>query len=354
MLWRIRSAWLTAIFLVIATSLTVFPVGLAAQDFRFNTVQVEGNQRIETATIVTFLGFEPGDSVSAGELNDAFQRIQGSGVFETVEFEPSGNTLIIRVTEFPTINTISFEGNRRLNDEALSAVVETAPRRVFNPDQAERDANAIASAYAQQGRIAARVTPRIIRRSENRVDLIFEVTEGGVVEVERISFVGNRAYSDRRLRQVLGTKQASILRAFVRADTLVEDRLEFDQQVLRDFYQSRGYVDFRILSTNAELTPERDGFFITFNIREGQQFRLGNVSTTSEITQADADEFQDALKIRPGMVFSPTLVENSIARQERLAIRNGIDFLRVEPRVTRNDRDLTLDVEFVLTRGPRV
>ncbi|MCV6585128.1 MAG: outer membrane protein assembly factor BamA [Marinibacterium sp.] len=325
-----------------------------AQDFRFNTVQVEGNQRIETATILSYLGFEPGESVSAAQLNAGYQNILDSGVFEEVELDPRGSTLVIRVEEFPTINAISFEGNRRLDDDQLTTIVQSAPRRVFSNEQARADANEIASAYAQQGRIAARVTPKIIRRSDNRVDLVFEITEGQTVEVERISFVGNRAFSDRRLRGALETKQASILRTFVRSDTLIEDRLEFDKQLLRDFYQARGYVDFEIVSTNTELTEERDGFFVTFNVREGQQFRLGEVSTVSEMPNADADAFQDALKIKPGMVYSPTLIENSIARQERLAVREGIDFLRVEPRVTRNDRDLTLDVEFVLTRGPRV
>jgi len=348
------SACLSVLCLAMMLVCTVIPSSASAQDFRFTDIRVEGNQRIETATIITFLGFDLGQMVSAGQLNDGFQRIQGSGVFETVEFEPRGNTLIIRVEEFPTINQISFEGNRRINDEALTEIVTAAPRRVFNPDQAERDAEAIATAYAQQGRIAARVTPRIIWRSDNRVDLIYEIAEGVVIEIERISFVGNRNFSDRRLRGVLETKQASILRTFVRSDTLIEDRLEFDKQVLRDFYQSRGYVDFEILGTNAELTPERDGFFITFNIREGQQFKLGQITTRSDMPQADAEVFQDALRVRQGMIYSPTLIENSIARQERLALRNGIDFLRVEPRITRNDRDLNLDVEFVLTRGPQI
>ncbi len=343
-----------AFFLFFAMLLTVLPGAATAQDFRFNNIQVEGNQRIETATVVSILGFARGESITAGELNDAYQRVLDSGVFETVEFDPRGSTLVIQVTEFPTVNAISFEGNRRLDDEALGALIESSSRRVFNPAQAERDAALIAQAYSQQGRIAATVSPRIIRRSDNRVDLIFEISEGTTIEVERISFVGNRAFSDRRLRRILETKQATILRAFFRDDTLVEDRVEFDKQVLRDFYLSRGYVDFRVLSANAELTREQDGVFLVFNVQEGQQFKFGQITTTSEMPEADAVLFQDALRVKPGVVFSPTLIENSIARQERLALQQGIDFLRVEPRVTRNDRDLTLDVNFVLTRGPRV
>ena len=325
-----------------------------AQTYQFTAVEVEGNRRVETASIVSYAGLERGVPVSAGQLNDAYQRIFNSGLFETVELTPRGNTLVITVSELPTINRVNFEGNNRIKDEDLSALVESTSRRVFSPAQAERDAATIAEAYSQQGRIAARVTPRVIRLSDNRVDLVFEITEGAVTEVERVSFVGNRVFSDYRLRRVLETKQAGLLRAFVRSDTLIEDRIEFDKQVLRDFYLSRGYIDFRVLSSNVEFTRERDAFYLVMNIQEGQQFRFGTISTSSEIPGVDPAEFQAALKVRPGAVYSPLLVENSIARQERLAIQKGIDFLRVEPRVNRNDRDLTLDVEFVLTKGPRI
>ncbi|CUH88451.1 Outer membrane protein Omp85 [Phaeobacter sp. CECT 5382] len=343
---------------VVALSV-VFGFGLspnfaAAQNYRFNTVQVEGNQRIQTSTIVAYTGIERGKTVSAGQLNDAYQNILDSGVFESAELVPKGNTLVIKVTEFPTINKINFEGNRRIKDENLSGIIESAPRRVFNPTLAERDAAAIAEAYGAQGRLASQVTPRIIRRSDNRVDLVFEISEGDTVEVERVSFLGNQVYSDRRLRRVLQTKQAGFLRAFIRGDTLIEDRIEFDKQVLRDFYLSRGYVDFNVNSANAEVTRERDAVFLVVDVVEGQQFSFGELSVVSDLSEADADEFRAALKIKPGVVYSPFLVEQSIERLENLALRKGIDFLRVEPRVTRNDRDLTLDVEFALTRGPRV
>jgi outer membrane protein insertion porin family len=261
--------------------------------------------------------------------------------------------LRITVVEFPTINRVSFEGNRRIKDEAMSALVTSAERRVFNPSVAEADAAAIAEAYTNDGRLAARVTPRIIKRSNNRVDVVFEVFEGDVVEIERLSFVGNRIYSDNRLRRVLDTKQAGLFRALVRKDTFVEDRIEFDKQILQDFYLSRGYIDFRTNSVNAQLAQERDGYFLAFNIQEGQQFKFGEITTVSNINSVDSDDYQDVIRVRPGVVYSPTLVEQEIARMERLAVKQGVDFLRVEPRIKRNDRDLTLDVEFVLSRGPR-
>lgn len=325
-----------------------------AQQYTLSSISIDGNVRVGDAAILTRAGIAPGQTVSDAQLNTAFQQLIDSGLFESVDFDPQGNSLRITVVEFPTINRISFEGNARIDDEALAAAINSNERRVFNPSQAERDAGLIADAYATEGRLAAKVTPTIIRRSDNRVDLVFEVFEGDNIEIERLSFVGNRAYSDRRLRRVLDTKQAGLFRAFVRADLLVADRIEFDKQLLRDFYLSRGYVDFRTNSVNAELTEERDAYFLVFDVQEGQQFRFGEVTVSSTLAGADSDVYRDIAKIKPGVVYSPSLLEADIARMERRALRDGVDFLRVEPRVTRDDRNLTLNVEYVLSRGPRV
>nr|WP_089269816.1 outer membrane protein assembly factor BamA [Puniceibacterium sediminis] len=330
------------------------PETLQAQSYSFSNVQIEGNQRIEAGTILSYAGIARGATVSAAELNDAYQRILASGLFESVEIVPEGNRLVIKVVEFPTINAISFEGNSRIKDEDLSALVQSQSRRVFNPRTAEADARLITEGYTQQGRLAARVQPKIIRRSDNRVDLVFEIFEGGVTEVERVAFVGNDQYSDRRLRRVLGTKQAGIFRAIISSDTFIEDRVQFDRQVLTDFYTSRGYVDFRITGVNAEISQERDGYFLSFNVQEGQQFKFGAVTVSSDLAEVDVDLFQDAISLRPGRVYSPAKVDSEIARLERLAIREGLNFVRVEPRVTRDERNLALNIEFQLTRGPRI
>ena len=326
----------------------------AAQQYQFNTVQINGNERIGDSAILRQAGITRGQPVSGGQLNDAYQKLQSSGLFETVAIEPRGGTLVINVVELPTLNRVTFEGNRRIKNEQLALLVGSTERRVFNPAQAEADAAAIAEAYTSEGRIAARVQPRIIKLNQNRVNLVFEIFEGDNVEVERLSFVGNRKFSDRRLRRVLGTKQAGFFRRLVRRDTFVEGRVEADKQMLRDFYLSRGYVDMRTTAVNGELTEERDGFFVSYNIVEGQQFKFGEVSLVSEMPNVDADAYRKIIKVRSGKVYSPTAVETDISRLERQAIRDGVDFMRVEPRIERNERDLTLDVTYVITRGPRV
>jgi outer membrane protein insertion porin family len=343
-----------ALFLAPATLCLPMLTPALAQSFSFSNVVVEGNERVDAATIVAYAGIGRGETVSAGRLNDATQRIVDSGLFETVEVDPRGSTLVIRVREYPTINVINFEGNRRLKDEQLGEIIGSTARRVFSPAQAEADAAAITAAYEAAGRYAAQVDPRIIRRDGNRVDLVFEIREGAVSEIERVGFVGNRAYSDRRLRQVLQTKQAGLLRQFISRDTFVADRLEFDKQLLRDFYASRGFIDFEILDASAEVSRERDAFFVTFTVREGQSFRVGAITTVSEVAEIDAQEFQEALALRSGITYSPSVIDTNVARLENLALKKGLNFVRVEPRITRNDRDLTLDIEFAIIRGERI
>jgi len=332
----------------------VFMGPAPAQTYQFNDVRVEGNLRVDPASILRFAGIRRGQEVSAAQLNDAYQRIVGSGLFESVTIEPAGSTLVISVQEFPTINVISFEGNKRLKDDKLAEMIQSQPRRVYSPSQAEADAAVIAAAYEQEGRITAIVDPRIIRRSENRVDLVFEIQEGNVVEVERLNFVGNRNYSDRRLREVLETKQAGLLRTFIPSDTFIADRIDLDKQLLRDFYASRGYVDFEVLDATAELTRERDGFFVTFTVQEGQSFKVGTVNTVSEIEGVDAAEFASVVKLRPGVTYSPSIIQTNVTRMENLALKKGLNFVRIDPRITRNERTLTLDVEFVIVRGERI
>ncbi|MCZ0961785.1 outer membrane protein assembly factor BamA [Paracoccus benzoatiresistens] len=343
-------ALLTA--LAIAAPAALIPGAAAA--YVFNDVRIEGAQRVEPATVLSYANIARGQDVSAGELNDALQRLQNSGLFETVEIVPQGGVLVIRVSEYPTINQISFEGNRRINDEQLAEVVQSESRRVYQPSQALEDAQNIAQAYAAQGRLAARVDPRIIRRSDNRVDLVFEVREGNVTEIERIGFTGNRAFSDRRLRNVLDTKQAGILRTFIRRDTFAPERLQLDEQLLTDFYRSRGYADFRVQAVAPELARERDAFYITFNIQEGPRYRFSQVNTVSEIPGVDAAAFAAQNRVGRGDIYNPAAIDNTIRRMETVALQQGLNFVNIEPRVTRNPQNQTLDLTFAITRGPRV
>ena len=345
---------IVAIFLFVSVLCAGIATPVSAQTYRFNSVVVQGNSQIDDATVAGFARIARGRAISAAELNAAYQRVASTGFFRSVEFVPSGNRLVIRVDEYPILSRVNIEGNRRINNDTLNAVIVSRPGRVYSPAQAEADANAIAEAYAAQGRLAARVTPRLIERAGGRVDLAFEVIEGGMVEIERISFVGNRSFSDRRLRNAIETAQAGLLSALFRVDNYNEQRIARDRQALQDFYLSRGYVDAQVLSAITEVTRERDGAYVTFTIREGQQYRFGAVNVISEIDGIEAAPYQALLNVRAGALFTPTALDNLIQRLERRAYQSGQRFVRAEPRLTRNERDGVIDVEFALVRADRV
>ena len=332
----------------------VVPMVASAQTYSYSSVIVDGNDRIDDESVLRFAGLPKSGTATLAQLNSAYRGIADSRLFEDISIEPQGRNLVITVAEYPTINQISIEGNKRLDDEVLSQLVTSKPRHVYNPSQAEEDAAAIADVYRVSGRYAATVTPKIIRRSDNRVDLVFEVFEGRVIETERIGFVGNDVYSSSRLRRVLSSKQAGIFRAIMRTDTYIAERIEHDKALLDEFYKSRGYLDFEVLSVTSELTTERDAFFLVFTIREGQMYRFGQTTASTDLKDVDADEYLLQSRISSGEIYSPKLVQDAVRRMEFLAVKQNLPFVRARPMAIRNDVERTVDIEFRLEKGSRV
>lgn len=343
-----------AVLALATTTCVAIPAVVQAQSYRFESVRVEGNERIEPATILSYAGIARDQSVSDADLDAAYQRLQGSGLFGKVALTPRGGILVIRVQEYPIINVINFEGNRVIKDEALSKIIQSKANRVYTPAEVEADAQRLSEAYAQSGRMAVRVTPKIIRRPDNRVDVAFEIQEGKVTSVERITFTGNRSYSDRRLRQVLSTKQAGIFRAFIKADTFLAGRVPQDRAKLIDFYKVRGFMDVQVTGVSSQMTRARDAFYMTFNIVEGQKFHFDKVTTVSQIPELDAAEFNRLTRIRSGQTYSPRAIKLAVTRMEQLAIKKGVQFVRVDPRITQDQRTRSANVTFDLVRAPRI
>ena len=285
------------LILVIAVLAVILPTPLihAQGTAVFSRIDVAGNQRIEADTIRVFAGIEPGQPVTPEQLNLAVRNLFDTGLFEDVQVMPEAGRLVITVVENPTINQIAFEGNDSLDDEELYEVVQLRPRLAYSVPAAEADAQRIIDAYRAAGRYAAAVTPVIIRLPENRVDLVFEIIEGRVTSVQRINFTGNQVFSDRRLRRVVETNQSNWLSFIFGRATYDADRLEVDNELLRQFYLERGYIDVRVLSATAELARERTGFFLSFTVSEGQRYNFGQVSVSSSIPGLDAAAFEPLL-----------------------------------------------------------
>ena len=327
---------------------------MAQVSTNFSRVDVAGNVRIEADTIRAIAGIPTNRRVAPAELNAALQALFDSGLFQNVELIPQAGRLLIEVVENPTISAIAFEGNGRINDEILGRVIELEPRQTYNVAAAEADALRIVEAYRAGGRYSAQVRPVIINRPDNRVDLVFEISEGRVTEVQRIGFVGNERYSDFRLRRAIETGEAGLLRAFFTNDTYDRDRIELDRQLLREFYLDRGYVDFQVRSVVSELARERDAFFITFNVSEGAQYRLGKLAVTSAVNGVDPSGYQGDIDVRSGQVYSASDIQDVVERIAFNLAEDGFPFTDVAPRVIRNDAERTIDIDFEVIPTARV
>ena len=345
----------------LAAGLAPMPAG--AQSMRpqqVTQIRIEGSQRIERETILSYLRIEEGDVVDAGDVNDALKRLFATGLFQDVRITPrQTGVLDVAVTENPIVNQISFEGNRAIADDVLEAQIRSRPRGAFTRARAESDALTLLEAYRASGRYSATVEPKIIERENNRVDLVFEISEGEAVGVSAINFVGNSEYSDRRLRGVVETSESAWWKVLATSDNYNPDRIEFDKELLRRFYFSRGYADFEVVSAVSELSPNRDGFFITFTVSEGEQYDVGAVSLVSDVPGAEPDAFEDLIETDEGDTYDADLVERSIRQIQRRAGEEGVNFIDVRPEARKrpaaeDGAAPTIDIAYRIVDAPRV
>ncbi len=343
-----------ALATLLAPDVILVSPAYAQSAFSFSRISVQGNQRIDAETIRVIAGIPTGTPVPADTVNAGLERLLATGLFSDVTLTPQGATLVITVAENPTINRISFEGNKKITDDVLAGAIALQSRAAFSPEAAEIDAQTISEVYRQDGRFNASVRPVIIEQSDNRVDLVFEITEGSVTGVARVNFVGNGKYSDGRLLRTIETTENGLLSFLFSSDTFDRDRMMRDEELLRDFYLERGHADFQVQSSVAELERERDNFFITFSISEGPVYTFGNVSVSSTILALDPSAVSGQDWVRPGRLYSQRAIERAIEELEDEAARQKVAFVAVRPVLTRNDVALTIDVEFVLEQGPRI
>lgn len=317
-------------------------------------ILVEGNQRVESGTILSYLLIRPGDVADPRLVNLSIQTLFATNLFADVRIAQEGSTLIVFVRENPIINRVVLEGNRAINDSRITDEIQLQPRALFTRARVQADVQRILEVYRRSGRFAVQVNPQIVELPQNRVDLVFEISEGPTTGVRRINFVGNRAFSDRRLRGEVVTTEARWWRFFSSNDNYDPDRLEFDREQLRKFYADRGYADFRVSSAIAELTPDQSGFYITYTVDEGQIYNFGEITVTTEIPDLDSDHLERIVSTRPGALYVGSQIEDSIDTLTFAAGAAGYAFVDVRPRVRTNRDTQTVDVEYVINPAPRV
>ena len=333
-----------------------FPQSAIAQgsDRIIRDVRIEGNQRIEGDTVRSYMVIAPGDRYNSDRINRSLKALFSTGLFSDVTIRRQGDVLVVSLVENPVINRIAFEGNRRVNDEALQQEIQLRPRVVYTRSRVQIDVQRILQVYRRSGRFAATVDPKVIQLPQNRVDLAFEINEGPLTGIRKIDFIGNKKFRDGKLRDAIVTKESRWYRFFSTTDTYDPDRLTLDRELLRNFYLSNGYADFRVVSAVAELTQDRKDFFVTFTVDEGQKYRFGKIDISTSLRDLDAETLQPKVSAVEDETYDAEKIEDSIEDITFELGRLGFAFVDVRPRVNRDRESLTIDVSFEINEGPRV
>lgn len=317
-------------------------------------IVIRGAQRIEPTTVRSYLPIDPGDQFDVARLNRALKNLFDSGLFKDATLTREGDRLIVNVVENPIINRIAFEGNEALDDESLRAEVQLRPRVVYTRTKVQRDVKRLREVYRRNGHFGAKIDPKIIERDQNRVDLVFEISEGPETVIEGINFIGNEAFSDDTLRGEIATTVSVWWNFLTSADTYDPDRLTFDRELLRRFYLSEGYADFQVNSAVAELTPDGEGFVVTFTVEEGPRYRFGEVSVESKLKNLDPKKLRKQIEIESDAWYDATEVDSAVDVLTSAVGEAGFAFVDINPRVRRDTEDRTIDVTFQIEEGPKV
>ena len=316
-------------------------------------IKVKGNQRIESDTVISFLGLRPGDKVSARRIDAGIASVFASGLFGDASAHMEGSTLVVDVAENPLIGEVAFEGNKRLSDDDLKNETHLAPRAVYNKTDVQQDVKRILDLYQKNGRYSAVVTPKIIQLDHNRVNLVFEIDEGDRSKITRISFVGNSAFSTAHLRHIIKTKESAWWRFLSSDDTYDQDRLSFDQELLRRFYVAHGYADFRVISSTADLAAQKDAFYITFTVEEGKKYKFGKMQTASELQHVEGSKLQTFIKSKEGDIFNAEQVDATVESMTGQLGNMGFAFVAIDPQLQRDPATNTIGINYVVKEGPR-
>src|SRR5664280_2524956 len=318
-----------------------------------NSIDVRGNRRVETSTVQSYFKPGPGGRLSVEQEDEGLKSLIATGLFEDVRIDHSGGRLVVTVVENPVINRVAFEGNKKAKDDQLKVEVQSKPRGTLSRPTVQADVQRIIEIYHRSGRFDIKVEPKIIELPNNRVDLVFEITEGAKTGVRQIRFVGANAYSSGRLKDVIKTSESNWLSFLQSTDIYDPDRVEADRDLLRRFYLKHGYADVRIVAAVGEYDPDKKGFLVTFTIDEGSQYHVGTLDVVSNVRAINQASLRSSLKFSAGSVYNADLVERSVEAMTIEAAKHGYAFASVRPRGDRDFEKKVINLTFVVEEGTR-
>jgi outer membrane protein insertion porin family len=353
---RVRGGLLAALLLFaapVAGTLTAMVMSSPAAAQTVATIEVESNRRVEVETIRSYFKPGPDGRLDQGQIDDGLKALIETGLFRDVKINNVHGHLVVSVVENPVIGRVAFEGNKKVKDDQLTAEVQSKPRGTFSRPMVQSDAERIAEIYRHSGRYDVHVTPEIIEQPNNRVDLIFTITEGEKTGIKTIEFIGNVAYSSYRLKDVIKTRESNLLSFLGGNDVYDPDRIEADRDLIRRFYLSHGYADVQVVAALTEYDPDKKGFLVSFKIEEGQQYRVASVNFQSSIATLDGNTLSSFSRVYVGSLYNAEALEKSVEEMQIEASRRGYAFAVVKPRGDRNFEAHTVSITFTIDEGPR-
>jgi outer membrane protein insertion porin family len=352
----VRGGLFAALIMLTTPFAATLAVGLASSPAAAQTadsIQVEGNRRVEASTIRSYFKPGPGGKLDQGRIDDGLKSLIETGLFQDVKINQAGGRVIVTVVENPVIGRVVFEGNKKVKDEQLSGEVQSKPRGTLSRPMVQSDAARIVDIYRHTGRYDVSVVPEIIEQPNNRVDLIFTVKEGNKTGINSIEFVGNKAYSSYRLKDVIKTRESNLLSFLGGSDVYDPDRIEADRDLIRRYYLKHGFADVQVVAALTEYDPDKKGFLVTFKIEEGQQYRVASVTYQSSIAALDGNALARFSHVNIGSLYNAEALEKSVEEMQIEASRRGFAFAIVKPRGDRNFESHTVSIVFGIDEGPR-
>jgi outer membrane protein insertion porin family len=340
---------------VAAVALMAADASFAQQGGTIREITVSGNQRVESETVKSYLAVAEGDPFDDSKIDKSLKALFATGLFADVNIHREGDTLAVRVVENPVINRVAFEGNHHVKTDQLEKEVQLKARSVYTRTKVQTDVKRVLDLYRHNGRFAATVEPKLIELPQNRVDLVFEINEGDSTSVERIAFLNNKQFDDDDLKQVIQTKEERWWRFLSSDDTYDPDRVAYDRDLLRKFYMKNGYADFRVVSSVAELSDDREKFYITFTLDEGERYRYGKVTVKSALKDLKAEELEPLVAdLHEGDWYNADQVEEVVQKLTDAVGNKGYAFTDIRPQLIRNREGRVIDILFDIKEAPHV
>ena len=339
-------------FIILSLFLFITMPVMAAEILR--EIRINGSQRVEPATVLTYLNIPTGQPLTEDVMNEGLKNLFATGLFADVKMRDDDGVLMVDVVENPIINEIAFEGNKKIEDDQLLSEISLRPRQVYTKTKVQNDVSRIYQLYQRDGHFSVAIEPKIIELDQNRVNLVFEIVEGDITSVKGIKFVGNKAFDDDQLRAELSTKEERWYRFFSSDDRYDEDRVKFDEELLRRFYLRNGYADFRVVSSNAELTEDKEAFYLTFTIEEGQRYKINSIAIESSLRGFDATPLREQVTFVPGEWYDADDVQASVDKMSASLGDAQYAFVDIDPQIKRDTANAALDITFAIGESPRV